>query len=82
MYALRTYFLFLYYPSEDWFLSTSSIQEVNTGKLDLPEVFVQTERRSSEVCAKKQKTNTFPYRPSKRGSFSCLFIDHVDLRPS
>ena len=28
MYALRTYFLFLYYPSEDWFLSTSSIQSI------------------------------------------------------
>ena len=27
----------------------------------LPEVFVQIERRRSEVCAKKQKANTFPY---------------------
>ena len=57
--------------------------EVCTGKY-LPEVFVQTERRRSEICAKKQKVNTFPYRPSKEvnktfitlafGSFSSLFI--------
>ena len=29
------------------------------------EVFVQTERRRSEVCAKKQKDNTFPYFPEQ-----------------
>jgi hypothetical protein len=38
--------------------------EVCTEKY-LPEVFVQTERRRSEVCADKPKANTFPYRPSK-----------------
>ena len=32
-------------------------REVCTGKY-LPEVFVQTERRGSEVCAKKTKANT------------------------
>ena len=41
-------------------------REVCTGKY-LPEVFVQTERRRSEVYAKKHKENIFPYRPSKRG---------------
>jgi hypothetical protein len=38
--------------------------EVCMGKY-LPEVFLQTERRRSEVCADKPKANTFPYRPSK-----------------
>jgi hypothetical protein len=38
--------------------------EVCTGKY-LPEIFVQTERRKSEVCADKPKANIFPYRPSK-----------------
>jgi hypothetical protein len=38
--------------------------DVCTGKY-LREVFVQTERRRSEVCADKPKANTFPYRPSK-----------------
>ena len=36
---------------------------------------VQTERRRSEVCSKKQKANTFPYRPSKRKtSFWFIFV--------
>ena len=40
--------------------------DVCVGKY-LPEVFVQTKRRS-EVCAKKQKLNTFQSGQSKRGS--------------
>ena len=39
--------------------------EVCAGKY-LPEIFVQTERRRSDVCAKKTE-GTIPYRSSKRG---------------
>jgi hypothetical protein len=55
--------------SRNWFgymynIGLLTESEVCTGKY-LPEVFVQTERRRSEVCADKPKANTFPYRPSK-----------------
>ena len=43
--------------------SAGSVQK----SICLHEVFVQTERRRSEVCAKKPKANTSRYRPSKRG---------------
>ena len=50
-----------FYPNIKGLLTDS---EVCTGKY-LPEVFVQTERRRSEICSDKPKANTFPYRPSK-----------------
>ena len=56
------------FSCEDIFLMWGLLTEceICTRKY-LPEVFIQTERRRSEVCTKKQKANTFPYKPSKRG---------------
>ena len=51
--------------------------EVCMGKY-LPEVFVQTERRRSEVCADKPKANTFPYKPSKTRLINCLLYGSLN----
>ena len=52
-----------------------------TGKY-LPEVFVQTERRRSEVCEDKPKANTFPYRPSKTRLINHLLYGSLKWLPT